>query len=62
MRVKDCKSVTSFIVLTWRQSRIAQSQSVFLLAKCRMLCKSGLLSLIVQSHHSVCFVCNSWCQ
>ena len=27
-----------------------------------MLCKSGLLSRIVQSRHSVCFVCNSWCQ
>ena len=24
--------------------------------------KSGLLSRIVQSRHSVCFVCNSWCQ
>ena len=51
-----------YIPLTRRQARIVQSQSVFSSAKCRMLCKSGLLSRIVQSPHSVCFVCNSWCQ
>ena len=27
-----------------------------------MLYKSGLLSRIVQSRHSIYFVCNSWCQ
>ena len=42
--------------VTRRQSHIAQSQSVFSSAKCHMLCKSGLLSGIVQSRHSVCFV------
>ena len=45
-----------YVPLTRRQSRIYQSQSVFSSAKCRMLCKSGLLSRIVQSRHSVLFV------
>ena len=38
------------------QSRIKQSQSVFSSAVWRLLCKSGLLSRIVQSRHSVLFV------
>ena len=35
------------------------SRCTFSSAKCCMLCKSGLLSRIVQSRHSVCFVCNT---